>query len=304
LAEQNGDVRRLIGDLAAAFILFLCFLFGRRVRLSDLPWLDGPIGPRKIGPSFHTSLATAAELDVQQGGELGLLPDCAVLDGDGFDAGRMHPAVRDFYERTCRYHLDVWSQWSPLFWPFGWALITFVSRRMEQLNFPMYPIETARGMTSEVEQLVDRDGRVVYTSWLRRNSGTGMVIYSGLYSSATPPGGGPCVKVVFPVSGGNATVLLRPHVNDDGSLELSSAGKRFGDPGFYRITGMRDGSARIWYVRRFTERFHVYADTDGSVRTDHFLKWSGLPVLHLHYHITETAAVSERDQVASYNTFS
>jgi len=55
--------------------------------------------------------------------------------------------VRDFYEHTGRYHLDVWSQWSPLFWPFGWALINFVSRQMEQLNFPMYPLETAQGMT-------------------------------------------------------------------------------------------------------------------------------------------------------------
>jgi hypothetical protein len=42
----------------------------------------------------------------------------------------------------------------------------------------------------------------------------------------------------------------------------------------------------VWYVRGFTEIFHVYADADGSVRTDHFLRWWGLPVLRLHYHIT------------------
>lgn len=280
---------RLVGDVAAAFILFLCFLFGRRVRLTDFPWLDGPIGPARIGSSFHLDLAKAAGLEVREGGDMGLLPDCAVLDGESFDARKLSPAVRDFYERTGRYHLDVWSQWSPLFWPFGWALITFVSRRMEQLNFPMYPIETAKGMTSEVEELVDRSGKVVYTSWLRRNSGTGMVIYSGLYSAATPPGHGPCVKVIFPVTNGNATVLLRPQVNSDGSLELVSAGKKFGDPGFYRITGLGDGRARVWYVRALRERFHVYSDGDGSVRTDHHLTWWGLPVLHLHYHITETA---------------
>ena len=298
-------MRRLIGDVAAAFILFLCFLFGRRIRLGDFPWLDGPIGPRKIGASFHVDLANAAGLEVRQGGEMGLLPNCAVLDGDGFDVRRLNPAVQEFYERTGRYHLDVWSQWSPLFWPFGWALITFVSRPMEQLNFPMYPIETAHGMTSEVEQLVNAKGEVVYTSWLRRNSGTGMVIYSGLYSAATPPDHGPCVKVVFPVSNGNATVLLRPQVNDDGSLELISAGKRFGDPGFYRITGMANGRARVWYVKGFTEKFHVYPDADGSVRTDHYLTWWGLKVLHLHYHITESAtAAKTNDHLASYSTAS
>src|SRR5216683_1863773 len=206
-----------MGGLVGAVILFLCFLFGRRVDRSTVPWLDGPTGPPRIGTGFHRSVAARAGLEVNTGSDLGLLPDCAFLDGDGFDSGRLHPSVRDFYEHTGRYHLDVWSQWSPLFWPFGWMLINFVSRRMEQLNFPMYPLETARGMTSEVEQLMDQSGRVAFTSWLRRNLASGLVIYSGFYSTATPPGSGPCVKTVFPVVRGNATVLLRPEAQTDGS---------------------------------------------------------------------------------------
>lgn len=287
-----APVRRLVGDIAQAFILFLCYLFGHRVSRGDFPWLDGPTGPARIGAAFHHSVARSEGLQVRAGDDLGLLPDCALLDGPDFDSSRLHPAVRDFYEHTARHHLDVWSQWSPLFWPFGWLLMTFVSRRMEQLNFPMYPLETARGMSSEVEQLVDATGNVQFTSWLRRNLGTGAVIYSGFYSATTPPGSGPCVKVVFPVVRGNATVLLRPQVRQDGSLELISAGKSFGDPGFYRVTAAGGGRLRVWHVRGFTETFHVYPDADGSVRTDHFLRWWGLPVLHLHYHITETSSVS------------
>lgn len=282
-------VRSLIGDVAEAVILFLCFLFGRRMDRSRVPWLDGPTGPPRIGAGFHRSVAAEAGLAVRTGSDLGLLPACSLLDGDAFDSGRLHTSVRDFYEHTSRYHLDVWSEWSPLFWPFGWALITFVSRRMEQLNFPMYPLETARGMTSEVEQLVDPSGRVVFTSWLRRNLASGLVIYSGLYSTASPPGHGPCVKTVFPVVRGNATVLLRPEAQADGSLKLISAGRRFGDPGFYRVTEAGKGRLRVWYVRALTEVFHVYPDSDGSVRTEHFLRWWGLPVLHLHYHITPAA---------------
>jgi hypothetical protein len=238
-------------------------------------------------------VAAEAGLEVRKGRDLGLLPDCASLDGDGFDSGRLHASVRDFYEHTSRYHLDVWSQWSPLFWPFGWALIHFVSRRMEQLNFPMYPLETARGMTSDVEQLVEPSGRVVFTSWLRRNLGSGLVIYSGFYSTATPPGHGPCVKTVFPVVRGNATVLLRPEAQADGSLKLISSGRRFGDPGFYRITEAGPGRLRVWYVRGFNEIFHVYPDGDGSVRTDHFVRWWRLSVLNLHYHITPAHNVEQ-----------
>jgi len=282
-------VQRLIGGVAEAVILFLCFMFGRRMDRTRIPWLDGPTGPPRIGAGFHRSIAAATGLAVRTGSDLGLLPACALLDGDAFDSGRLHPSVRDFYEHTGRYHLDVWSEWSPLFWPFGWALITFVSRRMEQLNFPMYPLETAHGMTSEVEQLVDGSGRVVFTSWLRRNLASGLVIYSGLYSTASPPGHGPCVKTVFPVVRGNATVLLRPEAQADGSLKLISSGRGFGDPGFYRVTEAGSGRLRVWYVRALTEVFHVYPDADGSVRTDHFLRWWGLPVLHLHYHITPAA---------------
>lgn len=284
-----------MAGIVGAFIMFLCFLFGRRVRRGDFPWVDGPTGPKLIGPEFHHRMAASSGLQVRRGDDLGLLVDMSVLDGDGFDSAKVDPAVRDFYEHTGRYHLDVWSQWSPLFWPFGWALMTFVSRRMEQLNFPMYPLETARGMTSDIEQLVDADGRVVYTSWLRRNRGTDRVIYSGFYSTTCPPGGGPCVKTVFPVAGGNATVLLRPEVDADGSFRLVSAGRRFGDPGFYRVTDRGGGRLRVWYVRGFTEHFHVYPDGDGSVRTDHYLRWWGLPVLRLHYHITRAAtAVAAR----------
>jgi hypothetical protein len=272
--------------MAQGVILFLCFLFGRRVDQGSVPWLDGPTGPPRIGTEFHRAVAADAGFTVRTGRDLGLLPDCAALDGDGFDSRRLHPAVRDFYEHTARYHLDVWSEWSPLFWPFGWALIHFVSRRMEQLNFPMYPLETARGMTSDVEQLVEPSGKVVFTSWLRRNLASGLVIYSGFYSTASPPGHGPCVKTVFPVVRGNATVLLRPEAQPDGSLKLISSGRRFGDPGFYRITEAGRGRLRIWYVRGFHEIFHVYPDSDGSVRTDHFVRWWRLSVLRLHYHIT------------------
>ena len=285
---------RVLGNLASAFIMFLCFLFGRRIVAADFPWLDGPTGPRRIGADFHRSVADKAGYMVASGDDLGLLPDMAALNGDGFNAAEIQPEVRDFYEHTGRYHLDVWSQWSPLFWFFGWLLITFVSRRMEQLNFPMYPLETARGMSSEVEQLVDSSGHVVFTSWLRRNLDSGLVIYSGFYTTASAPGHGPCVKVVFPVAGGNATVLLRPEAQADGSFKLISAGRRFDDPGFYRVTDSGGGRRRVWYVRGFTEIFHLYAERDGSVRTDHFLRWWGLRVLHLHYHITRKPAASDQ----------
>src|SRR5260370_23826060 len=157
-------MRGLIGTIAEAVILFLCFLLGRRMDRGDAPWLDGPTGPRRIGTDFHRSLAAESGLEVKTGRDVGLLPDCAMLDGEGFDSSRLHPSVRDFYGHTGPYHLDVWTPLAPLSLPFGCALIHFVSRRMELLYFPIDPLDTAQGMTSDVEQLVDHSGRVVFTS--------------------------------------------------------------------------------------------------------------------------------------------
>ena len=45
----------------------------------------------------------------------GLLADMAGLDGPGFRADDLHPQVRDFYEHTSQWRMEVWTGWSPLF---------------------------------------------------------------------------------------------------------------------------------------------------------------------------------------------
>src|SRR5260370_38120925 len=101
-------MRGLIGTIAEALSLLLCFLLGRRMDRGDAPWLDGPTGPRRIGTDFHRSLAAESGLEVKTGRDVGLLPDCAMLDGEGFDSSRPHPSVPEFYETTGRSHLDAW----------------------------------------------------------------------------------------------------------------------------------------------------------------------------------------------------
>jgi len=47
--------------------------------------------------------------------------------------------------------------------------------------------------------------------------------------------------------------------------------------------------AEHWRVRNFTtlhEIFHVYADEDGVLRTDHEITFVGLTILKLHYKMT------------------
>ncbi|HEY6081160.1 MAG TPA: hypothetical protein VIW29_20235 [Polyangiaceae bacterium] len=65
-----------------------------------------------------------------------------------------------------------------------------------------------------------------------------------------------CVKDVFPMPRGNATVVvLRPSVDE--RAVLSSAGGGFGDAGFYRVQQGGDGLVRAWRVTTLTEHFRV-----------------------------------------------
>jgi hypothetical protein len=135
------------------------------------------------------------------------------------------PRVRHFYEHAAAYNLEVWSEAYLVGRFFLWLLVEFLSTRMDQLNFPLSSLEVAKGMSSEVVQLVEMGtGELRYTGWLRRLKSSGRVIYAGIYSVCPVPGEeNPCVKVSFPCRG-SANVYLRPVVHPDGSFGLNSSG--------------------------------------------------------------------------------
>jgi hypothetical protein len=147
-------------------------------------------------------------------------------------------------------------------------------------------LETARGMTSEIVLLKEPDGAIRYTGWFRKLQGSGRVIYTGFYmTQKVPLQDGLCVKVVFPMPNGNATVILKPENDDSSGFRLSSIGRSLGDAGFYRV--QRAGSRlRVWRIRSLHETFHVYLDAEESVRCEHHVRFLGLPVLTLHYRIS------------------
>lgn len=201
--------------------------FGRRVINGDACWLDGPIGtPQRIGADFYEALSRDTNVEYAKNeANSGLMKEFGKLAGGSFNPGDIDSRVKDFYERTVNYRLDVWSQWSLLFRPFAWMLVHFVSRSIQQLNLPVSPLDTSRGMTSDIIRLTDKHtGDSLFTCWLRTVAATGDVIYAGFYSTCRPPlYPGECVKVVFPLPTGSATVILKPVAHKDRSAENASA---------------------------------------------------------------------------------
>ena len=276
-------LRAIVGTIGSWFIVGLVRLLGKRLELTDYPWLAGPLGGAHIGGRPYDETAVAEGLCVErEAREGGLVPDFAALAGSSFDPTQVHPAIRDFYQQTSAFRLDAWST---TYFPARlalWLLVTTISRRVDQLNFPLDGLAMSEGMTSEIVHLRRPDGSVRYTGWFRRLARDGAVIYTGFYMLESPPlADGPCVKVVFPMPDGNATVLLRPR-NDGDGLRLESIGRRFGQAGFYRLHRFGD-SLRVWRVATLHETFHLRVDDQGDVRCNHDVRFFGMPVLTLHY---------------------
>lgn len=109
--------------------------------------------------------------------------------------------------------MDVWSEWNTALRPFGWLLAAVFGRRLDQLNVPLSALEMRDGLTSRILNVLGTDGTARYVAWLRTTRSTGRVLYAGSYSLCTVPGhDGYCVKVVFPLPNGSATVILWPRV--------------------------------------------------------------------------------------------
>ena len=286
MSDQPQRVQTLLGRIGAVVIRAYLRLFGRMVRKADVPWLAGPIGREgEIAEGPYRAVADREGLTLDENStDAGLLPDFDVLAGPDFDPAKTHPDVRHFYERTANYDLDVWSETRFPGRLFLWLIVSTVSRSMNQLNFPVFGLETSRGMTSEVLPLRDASGRAVHTGWQRRLLASGRIIYSGFYTTVRPPRSeSPCVKVVFPVPRGNATVLLRPEYDSDGRFRLLSVGKGFGDAGFYRVLELDADRLKVRYLKSLKERFAVYTDADGVLRCDHGVEFFGMTMLRLHY---------------------
>ncbi|WP_408898698.1 hypothetical protein ACJ5H2_06215 [Nocardioides sp. R1-1] len=216
--------------------------------------------------------------------DAGLLASMAVLDGPGFRADDLRPEVRDFYEHTSAWHVEVWSSWAPWAWPGGELVSRLFGKRVEQLALPMRPLDVARGMDSRVSVIRDRSGTQVAAGWLRTLVATGEFVFSGCYSARSLPGvDRPSVHVAFPLESGNVQVFLRPHVLPDGSLRLVSPPGPFGADGAYVV--VEDGGRTYASRAPVHETFHVHLDDRGVLRTDHVLRLGRATAMRLHYRL-------------------
>jgi hypothetical protein len=281
----------LVASVGARFIYLLIWVFGRVLKRSDVAWLVGPIGGPIIGDATYREVCEAEGLSMERKARNGgLIPSFELLRSPSFDPAKVHPLVRDFYENTTEYAMDVWSH---AHFPASlalWLLVKTISRQVNQLNFPLSPLDTAHGMVSEIITMRRADGTHRYSGWFRTLAQHDDVVYTGFYMTETSPTlHVACVKAVFPMPNGNATVLLRPEAAPDGAFVIDSSGQRFGDAGFYRMQAVGTDKLRVWQIKTLKESFRMFVDDIGTVRCDHKVRFLGMPVLSLHYKMLKRA---------------
>ena len=96
---------------------------------------------------------------------------------------------------------------------------------------------------------------------------------------------GPASTWPSPSSGGTSRSSSPPRSRADGALVLDSGPGRFGDAGAYVLVLDDDGAHHAARVP-VHERFVVFVDEEGVLRTDHDLRVGPLRSLRLHYRMT------------------
>ena len=261
-------------------------LLAERVRAADLPFVvPRPARSRYVGTTYVRDLAEELGAHyIADAPDAGIVASLDALAGPELDPRQVDPLVREFYEHTTRFALDIVPQWRLWVRP-GYLLYrTLVARPLGQASIPMNQREAQRGIRSRIDTVTGVDGVVSVRGWVRSFADDDEPIMLGIYTTYTHGDAG-YVSVGFPVPEGSFTATLLPRSRPDRGLLLTSRAQD-GQAGHY-LTYIDTAADELTAlaVHGFEEQLDVYVG-NGSLRAEHAFWIFGFPFLTLHYRIT------------------
>ena len=277
----------VVGYRLAAAALFRepqVSLLAERAAPDDLPFVV-PLAAQGgyVGTEFVRSLADRLDGEyTRDAADVGIVASLDELAGGDFYPVAVDPLVREFYEHTTRFALDIVPEWRAWVRP-GYLLYrTALARPLGQADVPMNQRQAQRGVISRIDT-VDRPGGARVRGWIRSYADDDEPIYVGIYTTYRRDGRG-YVSVGFPLPGGSFTATLEPRLRPGGGLTLTSRGTR-ADAGHYLTAVDPDtGELTTLAVPGFGEELQVWPD-GGELRAEHAFSLFGLPFLVLRYRI-------------------
>jgi hypothetical protein len=261
-------------------------LLAERVSADDLPFVV-PTEARTgfVGPGYVQDLAgVLGGTYVAGAADVGIVASLDELAGPDFDPAGVDPRVRDFYEHTTQYALDIVPVWRRWVRP-GYLLYrTALARPLGQANVPMNQREALRGIHSRIDTItLDGDESIAVRGWIRSFADTDEAIYVGIYTTYRDAERG-YVSVGFPLPQASFTATLVPKARPGGGLVLTSRSE-LEQPGHYlTVVDAETRDLTALAVKGFAEELDVYL-ADGGLRADHAFWIFGFPFLVLEYRI-------------------
>ncbi|MFC7217421.1 hypothetical protein ACFQLX_04430, partial [Streptomyces polyrhachis] len=301
---RGAEAERAAAAPTAAVVSFrtLSALLFRDPQVSlvaqEVPAEELPFVVPRAARSRYVGTGYVRELAAELGGtytagepDLGIVASLDDLAGPDFDPARVDARVREFYEHTARFTLDIVPEWRTWVRPAYLLYRTFVARPLGQANVPMNQRETQRGMRSRIDTVTPaKGGAPTVRGWIRSYADTDDPIYVGIYTTYRHGGEG-FVSVGFPLPQASFTATLRPSGRPDGGLSLSSRAAARADgavdqPGHYlSYVDEESGGLTTLAVHGFAEELDVYV-ADGELRAEHAFSLFGIPFLVLRYRMS------------------
>jgi len=220
--------------------------------------------------------------------DVGILASFDGLNGPTFDASRVHPLIREFYEHTSRFRLTILPEWRRWMKPGYEIFKLLVAQPLGQAAIPSNIEEAQRGMVSTIDTIdLDGDEAIDIRGWIRTFADSGKPIYVGIYTSFRHEDRG-YVSVGFPIPSANFTATLLPQNAGEHDLLLTSRSE-LPYPGHYlsSVDSERD-ALTVLKLLYFREHIFVYV-AEGELKTDHSFDLAGQRFLTLHYEIERLA---------------
>jgi hypothetical protein len=216
--------------------------------------------------------------------DVGILASLDNLDGPTFDAARVHPLIREFYEHTSRFRLSIVPEWRPWMKPGYEIFKRLVAEPLGQAAIPSNIEEAQRGMVSTIDTIdLDGDEEIDIRGWIRTFADSGKPIYVGIYTSFRHDDRG-YVSVGFPIPSANFTATLEPRNIGEHDLLLTSRSELpFAGHYLSSVDSERD-ALTVLKLLSFQEEIYVFV-ADGELKTDHSFYVAGQRFLTLHYEI-------------------
>ncbi|MET0740207.1 MAG: hypothetical protein ABWZ26_01475 [Candidatus Nanopelagicales bacterium] len=262
-------------------------LLAERVAAEDLPFVVPlPSRTRYVGTGYVRELAaTMGGSYVANAADAGIVASLEELAGPLFDPQAVDPRVREFYEHTTRYTLDIVPEWRLWVRPGYLIYRTLIARPLGQASVPMNQREALRGIHSRIDTISPTvDEPVAVRGWIRSFADNDEPIYVGIYTTYRHRDRG-YVSVGFPLPQSSFTATLLPRAFRAGGLTLTSRADDDQVGHYLTYIDPTNGELTALAVHGFGEHLDVFVD-DGELRATHAFWVFGLPFLVLHYRIT------------------